>query len=125
MTSLPESKESLWALAASPMLWAAHFLLSYGTAAIWCAKVARQGGSLATAQIAIFVYTLVALFGILLIGWRGWRRHSYGDSTLPHDFDSPEDRHRFLGFATLLLSGLSAVAVLYEALAVVLMGSCR
>ena len=38
---------------------------------------------------------------------------SHGNATLPHDDDTPEDRHRFLGFAALLLSALSAVAVIY------------
>jgi hypothetical protein len=39
-TQLPEANESLWLLVASPVIWAAHFLLCYGTAAVWCAKVA-------------------------------------------------------------------------------------
>ena len=75
--------------------------------------------------MAIAVYTVLALAGIGIIGWVGYRRHSYGTPTLPHDADTPEDRHRFLGFATLLLSALSAVAVLYAALVVVFIGSCH
>jgi len=47
-----------------------------------------------------------------------------GSATLPHDDDTPEDRHRFLGFATLLLSALSAVAVLYAGLVAVFIRSC-
>jgi len=121
---LAEENQSLLLLAASPVLWAAHFLLSYGTAAVWCAKVAGPGGSLAGGRMAIAVYTVLALGGIAVVGWRAWRRHRYGTATVPHDYDSPEDRHRFLGFAALLLSGLSAVAVLYAALAAVFIGSC-
>jgi len=122
---LSEKRARLWIIAASPTIWAAHFLLSYGTAAIWCAKIAGAGGSLSFARVAILVYTIIALSGIAWIGWRGYVRHTFAGSTLPHDFDSPADRHRFLGFATLLLSGLSAVAVLYAALAAVFIGSCR
>lgn len=122
---LSEKKESLWALAAAPLIWAGHLLFSYCTAAIWCAKFAAPGGSLGAVRIAIALFTLIGLVGIALVGWRGWKRHSHGDSRLPHDFDSPEDRHRFLGFATLLLAGLSGVAVLYQALTVVFIGSCR
>jgi hypothetical protein len=122
---LREEDESLWRLAASPLAWAAHLLLSYCTAAIWCEKVAGRTGSLASARVAIAAYTVIALVVIVVIGWRGYKRHTFGDSSLPHDFDSPDDRHRFLGFATLLLSGLSAVAVLYQALAAVIIGSCR
>lgn len=112
-------------LVASPTIWAVHFLSSYYTAAVWCAKLAGPDRSLGTAQLAIALYTAAALAGILMIGWRGWRRHRYADATLPHDFDSPADRHRFLGFATVLLSGLSAVAVLFAAVAAWFIGSCR
>lgn len=121
----PEKSSHLWALAASPALWAGHFLLSYGTAAVWCAKFAGRDGSLAPAQIAIAVYTVAALTGIVVVGWRGAQRHAVGDASVPHDDDSPEDRYRFLGFATLLLSGLSAVATVYSAMAAALIGSCR
>lgn len=123
-TRLPEKKESLWLLTASPVVWAAHFLLCYATAAVWCAKVAGWGGSLATTRIAILVYTIVALAIIGVIGAIGFRRHSLGGAPRPHDDDTPDDRHRFLGFATLLLSSLSAVAVVYAALVPVFIRSC-
>src|SRR5687767_6508802 len=125
MTSdLPETRESLWMLAASPMIWAAHFLLSYVTASVWCAKFAEPGDSLSGVRTAIGVYTVLALAAIAAIARRGWRRHRLGRAELPHDADTPEDRHRFLGFATLLLSGLGAVAVLYASLAAVFIGDC-
>jgi hypothetical protein len=44
---------------------------------------------------------------------------------LPHDFDTPGDRHRFLGFATVLLAGLSAVATLFAAVVVLYFEDCR
>jgi hypothetical protein len=126
MTSdLPEMRESLWMLAASPMVWAAHFLLSYVTASVWCAKFAEPGDSLSGVRTAIGVYTVLALAAIAAVGWRGLRRHRHGHAEVPHDADTPEDRHRFLGFATLLLSGLSAVAVLYASLVVVFIADCR
>jgi hypothetical protein len=74
--------------------------------------------------MAIFFYTLAALAAVGFIGWIGYRRHSFGQAGLPHDDDTPEDRHRFLGFATLLLSALSAVAIIYEALVVVFIDRC-
>jgi hypothetical protein len=122
---LSEKRETLWMLAASPLIWVAHLLLCYLTAAIACAKHVGPGDSLAGVQLAIGLYTVLGLGGIALIGWRGARRHRYADSTLPHDFDSPADRHRFLGFSTLLLSGLSGLAVLYQALPALFIGSCR
>jgi hypothetical protein len=125
MSQLAEEHESLWRLTAAPLLWATHFLLSYCTAAIWCEKFVGANDMLGNARVAIAGYTVVALIGIALVGWRGFQRHSFTGSTLPHDFDSPIDRHRFLGFATLLLAGLSAVATLYVAMTIVFIKSCH
>ncbi len=121
MTQLPDHTRHLWQLAVSPAIWAAHFLLSYVTAAVWCAKI---GGSLTEVRTAIAVYTAVALAGIAFVGVRGFRQHRLGAEPLPHDFDSDEDRHRFIGFATLLLSVLSAIATIYTALAAVFNRTC-
>ena len=118
-------KGSLWLLTIGPTIWAAHLLLCYVTAAVWCAKFAAADASLGDVRTAIIWYTAVALVGISIVGLEGFRRHSYGTETTTHDLDSPEDRHRFLGFATLLLSGLSAVAVLYAALAATFFDTCR
>lgn len=131
MAQTSEKHQSLWLLTASPLIWAVHFLLCYATASIWCAKVVGPGGSLTTVRVAIAVYSALALAGIGVVGWIGYRRHSFGHPALgaglptpPHNADTPEDRHRFLGFATLLLSGLSAVAVLYAALVALFFGMC-
>ena len=116
---------SLWLLTIAPTIWAAHLLVCYITAAIWCAKFVGPGGALAGIRTAITWYTGLALVGIAVIGWEGFRRHSYGTEATTHDLDSADDRHRFLGFATLLLSGLSAVGVLYAALAANYFETCR
>jgi hypothetical protein len=123
-SSTPE-KDTLWMLTIAPAIWAAHLMLCYVTAAIWCAKFVGPDGSLGSVRSAIAWYTAVALIGIVIIGWEGFRRHSYGTETTTHDLDSPEDRHRFLGFATLLLSGLSAMATMYVALAAVFFETCH
>jgi hypothetical protein len=122
---ISEQHQSLWMLAASPAIWSVHFLLSYSTAAIWCGMVVGRDGSLWNIRLIIAGYTVVALIAIGIMGWFGFRRHRLRSETLPHDADTPEDRHRFLGFATLLLSGLSAVATGYVALAAVFIGSCH
>lgn len=119
-----ETRESLWWLAASPAVWIAHLLATYITAATFCARAGREA-DLATVHTAIVIYTAVALVGVFAIGLRGLRRHQYGDASTPHDFDTKEDRHRFLGFATLLLSGLSAVGVVFVALPIFFVGTCR
>lgn len=134
MKNVSEKRDTLWILTYSPTIWAAHFLLCYLTAAIWCAKVAGPLGPLGGARTAMAVYTVLALVGIGLTWRRGYRRHKGGPPgstyTLgyahePHGVDTPRDRYAFLGLATVLLSALSAVAVVYVALAAVFIGTCR
>jgi hypothetical protein len=122
---LEEHRESLWMLVVSPTIWAMHFGLCYITAAIWCAKVPSALASLGGVRTAVVVFTILALGGISFTGWTGYRAHSYGNGSLPHDDDTPEDRHRFMGYATLLLSGLSGVAVIFAALVVVFVETCQ
>jgi hypothetical protein len=121
----PEREESLWRLTFPPAIWALHFLLSYLTAALWCAKVAGAGGPLDGVRVAVMAYTVVAVSAIAVLGRIGYQRHAYGAALAPHDDDTPEDRHRFLGLATVLLAGLSAVATLYTAMVSFFFESCR
>ena len=117
MSRAAESRQRLWIVPGPLVIWATHFMLCYITAALWCGKVAGRLGPLTSARIAMAVYTAVALSAILWIAWICYRAHTFGAADLPHDADSPEDRHRFLGFAALLIAGLSAIAVLYSAMA--------
>jgi hypothetical protein len=124
----PEHRESLWILTFAPAIWAAHFLLSYGTAAIWCAK-AGPGAGLGDVRMVIGIYTAAALAGIFIVGWTGWRRQEIVGFHMPPGeieaaADTAADRHQFLAFATLLLSGLSAVATIYVAVAPLFIENC-
>jgi hypothetical protein len=121
---LPERRTTLVSLVAAPAVWAMHFLLSYATAAIWCAKIAGGRGSLGLARLAIAAYTLAALVAIAVIVRSAWRAQRSDHVALPDDRDSPAGRHRFVAFATLLLAGLSTIAIVYAALAAALAGSC-
>ncbi len=120
-----EKRESLWILIVSPVMWAAHFLLCYITVAVWCAKVAGRDGLLGDARLLIAVYTVLAVGGIILTGWTGFRRHWYTRPEDPSSADTAPGRRRFLGYATVLLSGLSLAAVLYTALAALLIRTCH
>jgi hypothetical protein len=121
----PERTVYLVMLGGAPAIWMFHFLLSYATVAIWCGRVVGVAGPLGAARTAIAWYTVVALLGIALIGWSGYKRHGHGTETLPEDSDTPRARHRFLGFATLLLAGLSAMATVYVAASAMIMETCR
>lgn len=122
--TVSEDRQSLWLLTAAPAIWAAHFLLSYIGAAIWCGKIVERSDAVSPVRTVILVSALVALVGIGFTGWLGWRKHSHGDGEPPHDQDTPEDRHRFLGFATVLLSGLSAIATIFVAISTLFIGNC-
>jgi hypothetical protein len=125
MPQVAERHQSLMIVTAGPLVWAAHFLLCYVTAAVWCAKQDDPLASLMTIRAAITVYTAAALALIAFYGWRGYRAHRLEGAEAPHDDDTPEDRHRFVGYATLLLAGLSGVAVVYAALVAVFIETCQ
>lgn len=120
-----ESNQSLWFVIAAPMAWAAHFVVSYATAAVWCERFAGRDGTLRPARLAIAAYTAVALAGIGLVGARAWRRYQHGGGVEAFDADTPLGRHRFVGSAALLLAALSAVATLFSALVAVVFEDCR
>jgi len=120
-----EKRESLWWLAVAPSLWAAHFFSCYVAVALWCEKVVARDGLLGVTRWLVAGLTVATLVGIYATGRHAYRRHSFQNAPIPHDFDTPEDRHRFLGFAGLLLSILSAIAVVYVALPFGLVATCR
>ena len=125
MNQTAESRQRLWIVPGPLVVWATHFMLCYVTAALWCGKVVGRLGPLSTARGASAVYTVAALAAIAGIAWLGYRAQALGSDSPPHDADSPEDRHRFLGFATLLIAGLSAVATIYSALAAHFIRTCQ
>jgi hypothetical protein len=114
-TQVGEPHESPWMFVVSPLIWAAHFLACYATAAIWCAKVAGRDGNAATMRLALGSYTLVAIVALALVGWHGLRRCR----------GAAAEQRRFLGYVTLLLAGLSAVAVAYASFAVAMIETCQ
>ena len=61
---------------------------------------------------------------IVLSAWLAWRQWGFGTHDPPHDDPTAHDRKLFQGFATLLLSGLSFVAVLYVALPLLFIDGC-
>jgi hypothetical protein len=121
---ISEDRQSLWLLTVSPAIWAMHFLFSYIGVAVWCGKLADRASTIDPIRIIILLTAIVALAGIGFTARLGWRKHSFGDAEPPHDKDTPEDRHRFLGLATVLLSGLSAIATIYVVIATLFTSNC-
>ena len=122
MRILPKEMETLWTLFTGPAIWAFHFLLCYVAAAVWCAK--RGDAGFGMVQTGVAAATFVALAMIVLSGWLAWRQWGFGTHDPPHDDATARDRTLFQGFATLLLSGLSFLAVLYVALPLLFIDGC-
>jgi hypothetical protein len=116
----------LWRVISAPLIWAAHFLVCYVAAAVFCEKAGRFAG-LAPVQGIVAAVTLAALGGIALVFRSLWkvRGMSTVDDTYSFSGNSPEERHRFLSHLAMMLSALSAVAVIYVALPALFLETCR
>ncbi|WGF87451.1 hypothetical protein [Marinivivus vitaminiproducens] len=124
MNTIPFGKETLWTLIVAPSVWAVHFLACYILAAVFCAKPGLLPFDFLGLRLVIGGMTLAALAAIAAAGYQAWWQWGFGVHDPPHADDTVEDRRRFQGFATLLLCGLSFVAVVYTALPAVVMTAC-
>lgn len=124
MRILPKEVETLWTLFTAPVVWALHFLICYVSAAIYCAKPALFPFGFDAIRMGIALATIAALLLILLSGVLAWRQWGFGTHDPPHDDPTGHDRRLFQGFATLLLSGLSFVAIIYVAMPLLFITEC-
>jgi|TARA_R110000751_G_scaffold117872_1_gene218171 hypothetical protein len=120
-----KTQDNLWTLIAAPTIWGFHFLSSYGLSAFRCAPNADPFEQIAGTRLTIGLVTLLSLGLIGLIVRRSWREWRADGGGFRNNQDTPAARERFLEFSTLLLAGLSFVAVVFEALPVLLIGDCR
>ncbi|ANK77484.1 hypothetical protein ACI2KT_25260 [Ensifer adhaerens] len=124
MRLLPREIETFWTLFTGPAIWAGHFLICYASAAIFCAKPALFAMEFKSLRLGIAVITVLALAAIGLSAFLAWRQWGFGAHDPPHDDPTRHDRLLFQGFATLLLAGLSFVAVLMTALPTIFVSEC-
>lgn len=116
-----ELKVTLWTLIVPPTVWAVHFLFCYLWVAISCAKA----GGFARFPAAFVAGTAVALLAIVASGVIAWVQARGPGDPPPHDESTDVDRLRFLATATVLLSALSFVAVLFTAAPALMLTDCR
>jgi len=121
---LPREIESLWTLFTAPVVWALHFLACYVGAAIFCEKPYLLGNDFENLRIGIAVATALSLGLIVLSAVLAWRQWGFGTGDPPHDDPTRRDRLLFQGYATLLLSGLSFIAVVFTALPTIFITDC-
>lgn len=116
----------LWRVIIAPIVWAVHFLFCYVFAAVYCEKLGRD----APLDFATWVIVGATIVALALIGlstlhlWRV-RGRSLTDDDFEYEHNTPEERHRFLSHVALMLCVLSAVAVLYVAIPMLYLTSCR
>ncbi len=122
----PGEGTDLWRVLAPLVIWGAHFLFCYVWAAIACEKAGRAS-ALDSTQIAVLIATALALalIGIVAAGLMRVRGRSLTDNDLEFEHNTPEERHRFLSHMALMLSVLGAVGVIYVAIPVLLLDTCR
>lgn len=115
---------SIWVLVAGPVTWAAHFLLSYWIAAIYCAKSAAADG-LDGPRVAVLILTVVAVALVALIAVHARRRY-HGVFVIDEEMteDTEAGRLRFLGHVALILCGLSLLAILFTLAPILVLNRC-
>jgi hypothetical protein len=120
------SGTDLWRVILAPAVWSAHFLVCYVGAAIYCAKLGREA-ALDPVRVLVVLATLAGLCAVGMSTRGVWRvrGRSLTDDDFDYEHNSPEERHRFLSHVALMLSALSAIGMIYVALPVFLLGSCR
>ena len=112
---------TLWTLIVPPSVWAGHFLFCYLWVAVSCAKL----GAFPRFPVAFVIGTGIALAIILGSGLIAFIQSRTPGDDPPHEQGTDIDRLRFLAMSTLLLAGLSFVAVLFTAAPALMLTDCR
>ena len=119
------TRDSLVTMIATPTVWALHFLFCYIAAAMACAPNANIFKSIGGIRAAIGVATALSLAFCFFAGLRAYREWRAEGGRPPHDKPTEEDRERQMELASVLLSGLSFLAVIFTALPALLVMDCR
>lgn len=109
-------RNPLIAMVLGPMIWSVHFVLIYSLLSVGCALDwhAVSVAGLDVVRLVLLIVTAIAVLPLLWLMWQGWR----GWKEATGEMDSLRSR------AGAALALLSLVAVLWEAMAVPLVGPC-
>lgn len=116
----------LWRVISPLVIWSVHFVFCYVWAAIACEKAGRAA-SLDDTRLVVLVATglALALIGLGVASLMRVRGRSLTDNDFEFEHNNPEERHRFLSHMALMLSVLGAVGVIYVAIPVLVLETCR
>jgi hypothetical protein len=103
------------------IVWAVHFLVVYGVQATICVRLGadRTPWGQPLVPASVIGLTAVALVVVAVIGFRAWRRLRSGMSG-----QEGEDQAQFTVWMTVSIALLSALAILWEAVPVLLLPPC-
>jgi hypothetical protein len=121
-----EDGTDLWRAIMPLVIWALHFIICYIGPAVYCAKWGREA-PIDMVRGGVLVTTGLALAVVITLGLGLWRVHRRSMTENDFDFEhnKPEERHRFLSHVGLMLSVLSAVAIIFVAYPVLVLETCR
>lgn len=119
-------RDSLIGMVATPLVWAAHFLVCYILVAVGCAFgfASAAEGEWGLVRVTLVVVTAVALaiiVGLTILAYRRWLQS--GGSRRPEGGE--ESRHRFMSVAALLLGVLSGIGIVYVAVPLFVLPVCQ
>ncbi|WP_416357099.1 hypothetical protein ACLNGM_02840 [Aureimonas phyllosphaerae] len=119
------TRDSLITMIATPTVWALHFLFCYIAAAVVCAPNTNIFEPIGGVRATIAVATFASLVFCWFAGIRAWREWKQAGGKPPHDKPTDDDRERQMELASVLLSGLSFLAIIFTALPALLVADCR
>ena len=113
---------SLWRIALAPSVWAGHFVLCYASVSLACVRGLLP---IEATRLSLIAVSVIVLVFFVWQGWRAWRQWApeRGHAAALSE-GKAEDRHRFLGHATFLLTLISGIATVYTTLPLLLLEGC-
>lgn len=126
MTAAGHRMAALWLLLLPFAIWGAHFLAVYVVTAIHCAKTSDPAAAILAVRWIATGITLLAFAALIATLWYGRRRCRLNNGDSPHSGTVPIiHQARFVWALLLMMSALSALAMLYVAAVVFFFGDCR
>lgn len=119
---------TLTGMAAPMAVWALHFVLVYSLTGLACDDGATAAGTQdpLAPRAMLLIATGAALAAIAWLALRARRLHRALHDTAPDDAPShtATDRQRFAARATLMVSGIAALAVVFTAVPALMLPGC-